>query len=120
MSHISSDPGEPGFRTIVCLPTFERSVQGLLTEEAQRYLELWLALHPRAGAVVPGTGGVRKTRVARSGRGKRGGARIIYYYHAARERVFLILAYAKTEQESLSMDEKKRMRQLIRELEAER
>jgi hypothetical protein len=120
VSHISSDDTHPRFRTIVRLPTFERSVQGLLTEEEQRYLELWLALDPRAGAVVSGTGGVRKSRFARSGRGKRGGVRIIHYYHAARELVFLILAYAKTEQESLSMDEKRRMRQLIHELEADR
>jgi len=119
VSHISRDAGEPRFRTIVRLPTFERSAQGLFSEQEQRYLELTLALHPRAGPVVPGTGGVRKTRVARSGRGKRGGARVIYHYHAASERVFLILAYAKTEQDALSMDEKQQMRRLIRELEAE-
>ena len=89
MSHISTEDLEPRYRTIVRLPTFERSAQGLLTEQEQAHLELWLALHPRTG-------------------------------DAARELVFLILVYAKNEQESLSADETRRMRHLIRELEAER
>lgn len=103
----------------MCLPTFERSVRAVLTDDQQQALELRLALHPRSGPLVPGTGGVRKLRVAPAGRGKRGGIRVVYYYQARRELVFLILAYAKTEQDTLSGAEKERMRRLIRQLESE-
>jgi len=94
-------------------------MRGLLAEDEQRHLEYRLAVHPRAGPVVPGTGGVRKLRVAPAGRGKRGGIRVIYYYQSAKELVFLILAYAKSERVTLSGAEKQRMRRLTGQLESE-
>lgn len=51
----------------------------LFTEEERHAIPDFLAFNPGAGVVIPGTGGVRKIRVAASGRGKRGGARVIYY-----------------------------------------
>jgi hypothetical protein len=62
---------------------------------------------------------VRKLRVALTGRGKSGGARVIYYYHGAKERVYVILAYAKNRKASLSGREKEQLRKLISALEAE-
>ena len=55
MSHVSGGLPEPAYRTIVRLPTFESSMRGLLAEDEQRHLEYRLAVHPRAGPVVPGT-----------------------------------------------------------------
>lgn len=74
---------------------------------------------PAAGAVVAGTGGVRKVRVALPGRGRSGGARVIYFYRAAKGRVYLLLAYAKNQQATLTSAEKRVMRQLTAEIEAE-
>lgn len=119
MSHTTEGCPEPPYRTIVRLPTFERSVREVLSDDEQAGLELRLALRPRSGPVVPGTGGVRKLRVAPEGRGKRGGVRIIYYFHARRDVVFLILAYAKTTRDTLSGADKARMRRLTSQLESE-
>jgi len=69
--------------------------------------------------VIRGTGGVRKTRVALPGRGKSGGARVIYYYHGGAERVFLILVYSKNRKEGLTGAEKEAMRKLTALLAAE-
>lgn len=65
----------------------------------------YLAYHPAAGAVIPGTGGVRKLRWRLEGRGKRGGARVIYYYHDLEMPLYLLTAYAKNERENLSQGE---------------
>ena len=78
-----------------------------------------LAQRPAAGAIVRGTGGVRKLRVRSSGRGKRGGARVIYYYHGRKDRVYLILAYPKNAKDDLSGREKQRLRKLTTVLEGE-
>ena len=69
--------------------------------------------------MIRGTGGVRKLRIALPGRGKRGGARVIYYYHAGSDRVFLIRVYAKNRKEDLAEAERQQMRRLATVLEAE-
>lgn len=109
----------PKYRTIVRLPSFERSAKNLISEEENRWINVALAEHPETGAVIPGTGGVRKIRMALAGRGKRGGARVIYYYRGASERVFLILAYAKNVKENLTGAERQHMQRLTSMLEAE-
>ncbi len=92
----------------------------MLSEDEERWIDNTLGADPYAGEVVPSTGGVRKLRVALLDRGKRGGARVIYYYSGAKEKVFLILAYAKTAKLNLTGSEKHRMRKLVTELESER
>ena len=54
-------------------------------------------LQPVAGDLIPGTGGVRKLRWGLDGRGKRGGARVIYFHHGAAMPLFALTAYAKNE-----------------------
>jgi hypothetical protein len=58
-------------------------------------------LAPEAGAVIPGSGGVRKMRWAGSGRGKRGGLRIIYYWRKSASEIWMLTLYAKNEAESI-------------------
>ena len=62
---------------------------------------------------MPETGSVRKLRWAREGMGKRGGARVIYYYHNEQLPVFLLTAYAKNRKANLSQAERKAMRRLV-------
>lgn len=66
-----------------------------------------LALNPEDGDIIPGTGGVRKLRWGKAGVGKRGGARVIYFYYQAGYPLYLLLAYAKAQASDLSADEKK-------------
>jgi hypothetical protein len=65
--------------------------------------------------VIPQSGGLRKLRVAAKGHGKRGGARIIYYWVVARDRILLLDIYAKNEKEDLAPAEVQRLRELVRE-----
>ena len=105
--------------TFVYLPSFERSADGLLTDDQMREVENQLLEDPHAGDVVRGTGGVRKLRVAFPGRGKSGSGRIIYAYVSQKARVFFLLAYPKNRLESLTAEQKNQMRQLVKQLEEE-
>ena len=71
---------------------------------------------PRCGVVIPGTGGVRKLRVAASGRGKRGGARVIYLFGGDEVPVFLLAVFAKNEKSDLSQTERNRLAKVTAEL----
>lgn len=88
----------------VRLPSYDESASEILTEGDEMALEQALLSNPEAGAVIAGTGGVRKIRVGRQGvgRGKRGGARVIYYFRASLGRIYLLFAYAKGESDDLS------------------
>jgi hypothetical protein len=72
---------------------------------------------PHQGALIAGTGGVRKVRTGLPGRGKRGGARIIYFAVLARQRVYFLLAYTKAERVDLSPADKRALRAMTRRLE---
>jgi hypothetical protein len=61
----------------------------------------WIADHPEAGEVIPQTGGLRKVRWSRSGMGKRGGSRVIYFLRRANGQIVLLLVYAKAKFDNL-------------------
>lgn len=87
------------------LQTFERSASGLLTEADVMELEIALMLRPEAGALIPGGKGLRKLRRPLDGRGKSGGARVIYYYISDDATIYLVFAYAKNRQSDLTKDQ---------------
>jgi hypothetical protein len=84
------------------LQTFERSADGLLTETDVMELEIALMLTPEVGALIPGGKGLRKVRRPLAGRGKSGGARVIYYYISNEATIYLVFAYAKFRQSDLT------------------
>lgn len=88
-------------------PIFTRQTEKLFTEDEKQELIDYLSEFPLAGDEIPGTGGVRKLRFAASGRGKRGGARIIYYYLDNTMPLYALLAYAKKDQGDLTPDERR-------------
>ncbi len=84
-----------------------------LTDEDLRRLELEIMKNPHAGAVIQGTGGLRKMRFAFEGSGKRGSSRVCYvdfYRHAT---IYLITAYSKAEKDNLSRTECNEIKKLI-------
>jgi mRNA-degrading endonuclease RelE of RelBE toxin-antitoxin system len=91
-------------------PTFTRRVLELLDDESYHKLQLHLSAHPDAGAIIRGSGGMRKIRWAGSGRGKRGGVRVIYYWWVANSRISMLLVYAKNEQDDLTPDQLKALK----------
>lgn len=98
--------------TFVYLPRAEN----VLSDDEWQLVERELLENPRAGDVIPGTGGVRKLRVAFTNRGKRSSARTIYLYVTAREKVFFLLTYGKNMQEDLTSDQKRTIRALVESL----
>jgi hypothetical protein len=91
--------------TLVHLSGFDDASEALFTNDELGELTTYLALNPTAGALIPSTGGIRKLRWGAKGRGKRGGARVIYYYHSRDIPIFLLDAYGKGEKDDLTAAE---------------
>jgi len=72
-----------------------------------------LAAHPAAGDLIEGTGGVRKLRWARDGRGKSGGVRVIYYFHSEAMPLYLLTMFAKNERANVSKAERNALAGLV-------
>jgi hypothetical protein len=79
-------------------------------------LVAYVATCPETGKVIPGTGGARKIRWAIAGKGKRGGARTIYYYHGDAIPLFLLDIYAKNEKANIAEAEKRHLKRIIAEI----
>jgi hypothetical protein len=100
--------------TVVETPQFLSVTRKLLTEAEHAQLVDYLAHNPDAGDLIPGTGGVRKLRWGVEGRGKRGGARIVNFYHSAAVPLFALTAYAKNEKADLSQKDRNDFRKLTK------
>ena len=103
--------------TVVEMPEFCRCAENLgLTEEERANIIDAVAANPQAGNEIQGTGGARKIRFAakRKGRGKSGGYRVITFYSGLGLPVFLITIYAKSEQDNLTQDQKKKLRTILK------
>ena len=98
------------------LTEFTRQVQAELSDEAYLALQWHLLLAPESGALIPGSGGLRKLRWALQGKGKSGGARIIYYFHSDRMPVVMLSIYAKNTKVNLSQAERNELKTLVPEL----
>ena len=75
-----------------------------------------VAADPLGGAVIKGTGGLRKMRIALLGRGKRGGGRVIYWYHSPGYPAVLIWIFAKNEADDISDRQQKLFAEIGRNL----
>ena len=92
---------------------FTRQVTDLLDDDEYKDLQVLLAGNPNAGALIKGTGGLRKIRVASKGHGKRGGSRVIYYHFAMASQIAMLLIYPKNEMEELSNDQRNALKSII-------
>ena len=92
---------------------FTERITKFLTDGEYRELQAVLAENPKAGDVIPGAGGLRKLRWRISGRGKRGGLRIIYYCWSE-DRLYMIFTYDKTEQGDLTHEQLKMLRMHVK------
>jgi len=92
---------------------FTRRVTALLNDDDYAALQQVLVENPKAGDSIPGSGGLRKLRWGLEGRGKRGGARVIYDYGFSREQCYMLLICGKNEQDDLSAEQLRALRRAV-------
>lgn len=101
-------------REFVELPIFRKRWKELGLTEADLFrLQNELLADPKTGAVMQGTGGIRKMRFAFEHQGKSGSSRVIYVDFEVYEKIFLITAYAKNEKDNLTKEEQNELKQLM-------
>lgn len=94
-------------------PVFTRQVGRLLDDEEYRLLQLCLADRPDAGAVLRGSGGLRKLRWYRRGLGKRGGVRTIYYWAVEADTLVMLTRYGKGARADLTTEQRRILRGVV-------
>lgn len=96
-------------------PIFTKEVRDLLDDDEYRALQLALIFRPEQGAIIPGSGGLRKLRWGGKGRGKQGGLRIIYFQAKEEDALYMLYVYPKNEQEDLTPNQLRVLGRLVRE-----
>ncbi len=94
---------------------FTRELQGTMSEDDYRALQSALLLRPGAGDIIPAGGGLRKLRWGSAGTGKRGGLRVIYYWHKTEGCIYMLLIYRKSRQDDLTQEQLRILRKLVKE-----
>ena len=100
---------------IIETPIFTKQLLSNLSDEEYRLFQATLLERPDAGKVIPGGGGLRKVRWGLEGRGKSGGARVIYYWFTERGTILLLFMYPKNVQENLTQDQLKQLKKIVEE-----
>ena len=95
--------------------TFTKQITALLSDEEYGEFQSRLAANPRLGALIKGGGGIRKVRVSVGSRGKRGGARVIYYWAVRRDLILLLYAYPKNVATDLTPKQVSRLARVVKE-----
>jgi len=106
----------PYMITVAETGPFQRKANQLLSEEEKSDLIAYLSENPQSGVLIQNTGGIRKLRWARSGGGKSGGVRVIYYFHSDMMPLYLLTVFGKNEKANISMKEKQVLSKLVKEL----
>ena len=89
-------------QTVIETDEFEKLWPLYWTEKEHDNFAAFIAENPGAGDVVRGSGGVRKVRWSRTGSGKSGGVRVIYFNRMANGEIWLIFIYAKSKKDSIA------------------
>ena len=87
-------------RTVAETPIFQRYADEIWSSDQRNEFIAWIAANPEAGDIITGSCGCRKVRWAASGRGKRGGARVIYFLEAE-DIIWLLIVYTKAKFDKL-------------------
>jgi hypothetical protein len=96
-------------QTVVETPGYLKAAESIFSADERAEIVDMVAASPECGEVICGAGGFRKVRVARSGMGKRGGARLIYIVRGEAFPIFLITVYAKNEKENLTQEQRNQL-----------
>ena len=108
-----------GMIAVVETAEFLDDVKDVLSAEEHDDLIYYVAMYPEAGNVIPETGGLRKLRWTAKGKGRRGGSRVIYYFHNMDVPLFLMAIFAKNTQADLSTRQRKALARQLRALKSD-
>ena len=100
--------------TVAELPEYQRRAEKLLSGNERQDIVTYLAAFPKEGDLIRETGGVRKLRWQRGGRGKSAGVRVIYYFHSQRVPLYLLTVFAKNERADLAQQERNELAKLVK------
>lgn len=103
-------------QTVVETQAYLRDAEAFFNGDERATIAAYIGSNPESGDVMPETGGVRKLRWGVDGRGKRGGVRVIYYFHNEIIPVFLLSVFAKNEKANLSRAERNSLKKFASEL----
>ena len=98
---------------IVETTVFTKLISQLMDDDHYRELQALLIENPEIGDLIQGSGGLRKIRWKLTGRGKRGGVRVIYYWAVSVDQIRMLYVYSKSDQENLTKDQLKVLRQIV-------
>jgi mRNA-degrading endonuclease RelE of RelBE toxin-antitoxin system len=104
-------------QTVVETPEFIKEAERCMEGETRKEFVDYIALNPMEGRIMRGTGGARKIRwSSNKNQGKRGGVRVVYYYHDEDLPVFLFTVYGKSVKENLSKTECNALQSIIKQI----
>ena len=98
---------------IIETPIFTKRVLEILSEDEYHLFQISLIEKPDAGRVIQGSGGIRKIRWSGSGRGKRGGSRILYYWYNEQDVLMMLFIFRKNEIDDLNKDQLNKLRKIV-------
>jgi len=98
---------------IIETPIFTRRVNEILSDDEYRLFQNTLVLRPDLGKIIQGSGGLRKIRWSASGKGKRGGSRVIYYWFKDQDTILMLLIYKKKELDDLNKEQLKLLKEMV-------
>jgi mRNA-degrading endonuclease RelE of RelBE toxin-antitoxin system len=97
--------------TIIETPIFEKYAATVWSDDEREAFKLWIAQNPESGDVIPQSAGLRKVRWATDGKGKRGGARVIYFNRLENGVIVLLIVYTKTKFDNLPLNFLKQLKE---------
>ena len=98
---------------IIETPIFTKRVQDILSEEEYRLFQIKIISDPEAGNIIQGSAGIRKIRWAGSGRGKKGGSRILYYWYNKQGLLLMLFIFNKNEKDDLTKTQLKTLQIIV-------
>ena len=106
-------PYSQAMHTVIETEIFKRYAESIWDDGEREDFIVWLAANPLSGDVIPGSGGLRKVRWSRTGMGKRGGTRVIYYNELQEGHIWLLIAYTKAKFDNLPAAFLKQLKEAI-------
>ena len=97
---------------------FTRQIKELATDDELKDLQAELIAQPDKGDIIKGTGGLRKVRMAVGNKGKSGSIRVLHVLALA-DKIYLVLAYPKAVKDSLTAEEKAKLKLIVQSLKGE-